>query len=119
MLRDRKAYSHETSNPELPLADLEQALSDELHGKKEDAGFNPPFDVVVHSLRWKLADADGISVKAALDGIVKTKTIIEDDSAYYVNSIKFTQERIPKTEDEKTYIRFYPCKTKTSAGGLD
>ena len=65
--------------------------------------FSSPVDIVVHSKRHRLTDPDGASAKYAIDGIVKGK-ILEDDSAKYVKSIKFTQEKIGKDELESTII---------------
>ena len=57
----------------------------------------------VHSKRKRLADIDGCSVKAALDGVVKSG-ILGDDSAEYVEKISFTQENY---KNEETILTFY------------
>jgi len=49
--------------------------------------------IKVHSKRTRLADPDGVSVKAVLDGIAKTD-ILEDDNAKCVKEISYTQEKI-------------------------
>ena len=63
------------------------------------------YDVHVHSIRKRLADIDGISAKAAIDGIVKSG-LLEDDSAKQIRQIKFTQEKCKKGEEEKTILNF-------------
>ena len=50
-----------------------------------------PVDIVVHSIRRRLVDTDGISAKAVIDGLVKAG-IFEDDNAQIIKSIKYTQE---------------------------
>ena len=60
--------------------------------------------IYVHSLRKRLVDSDGISIKALLDGIVDTKLLI-DDSPSEVEWVRHTQEKIKKDEQEITIIR--------------
>lgn len=45
----------------------------------------------VHSKRTRLADPDGISCKAVLDGLRKAGVLI-DDSAKFVKEVSFSQE---------------------------
>ena len=59
--------------------------------------------IEVHSKRTRLADPDGVSVKAVLDGLTKTD-LLEDDSSKFIKEISFTQEK--STEDE-TIIDLY------------
>ena len=54
----------------------------------------------VHSRRTRLADPDGISAKAAIDGLVEAG-ILESDSAKCVEEVSFSQE---VGEDETTII---------------
>ena len=84
----------------LCTADLEQNACDASLAKEKIARSNPPYDVVIHSVRKRLADADGISCKAVLDAIVKAG-VLPDDSPKYVKSVTFTQE---KGDEEKTII---------------
>ena len=58
--------------------------------------------VYVHSIRKKLADSDGISGKAMLDGIVDSGLLI-DDSPEEVEFVRHTQEKTK--EEEMTVIR--------------
>lgn len=69
-------------------------------------GPNTRYDCVVHSIRKRLADPDGISVKAALDGIVKAQVLI-DDSAKYIRQVVFSQQKCELDDEEKTVITFY------------
>ena len=70
--------------------------------KKKDKRQNPRYDLHVHSIRKRLVDIDGISAKAAIDGIVKAG-LLTDDSAKEIRSIKFTQE---KGDEEGTALMF-------------
>lgn len=62
--------------------------------------FNSPVHITFHSTRTRLADADGISGKAALDGIVAAG-ILRDDSAEFVQAVEHRQE---KGKQEETRI---------------
>jgi len=57
----------------------------------------------IESHRHRLADPDGISGKAAIDGLVDGK-ILSDDSPEEVESVAFSQERIGKEAPEITII---------------
>lgn len=65
---------------------------------------NPQYDLFVHSIRKKLGDVDGISVKFALDAIVRdTRTVLKDDSPDFIRTVQFSQE---KGDEEKTILTF-------------
>ena len=71
--------------------------------KAKITAFNTQVSIHFHSKRYRLADADGLSVKAVLDGLVN-KGLFIDDSPKYIRSITQTQEKIPKSEKEVTII---------------
>lgn len=77
--------------------------------KKKDKGFDSPVSIHVHSRRFRLCDADGISAKAAIDGIIKAG-ILPDDSPEYVKEVRYTQEKIKKPEYEETIITLEEVK---------
>lgn len=83
---------------------VEQAASDE----PIQAGRHPTFDTLVDirivSYRTRLADADGISGKAAIDGLVHAG-IIGDDSPKEVREVSYAQVKVKNKEDEKTVIQ--------------
>lgn len=81
-------------------ADLEPNTGNAPMAAKEVARPDPPYDLHVHSVRKRLADIDGISAKAAIDGLVKAG-IIGDDSAKWIRKISYSQEKGAK---EKTII---------------
>lgn len=79
---------------------MEQASSNESLAEKEVKRQDPRVCIHVHSIRKRLTDADGISAKAAIDGIVHAG-ILKDDSPKYVKEVTYSQE---KGEPEETVI---------------
>ena len=65
--------------------------------------FNSPVCITFHSIRRRLTDPDGASIKAACDGLVKAG-ILADDTAQQIKEIRQTQELCKVSEDEKTII---------------
>jgi hypothetical protein len=63
-------------------------------------GFTTPCRIHVHHIRKRLADADGVSAKAIIDGLVHQK-VLQDDSPKYVKEVTHSQE---KGEPEMTII---------------
>ena len=72
---------------------------------KKNTRSDTQYDVHVHSIRKRLGDVDGISAKAAIDGLVKSG-LLTDDSAKHIREIKFTQEKCKKGEEEGTALMF-------------
>jgi hypothetical protein len=89
-------------SPALSLADLEQALGLRSLAEKTNQRCDTRASIHIHSIRKRLADPDGISAKAVIDGIVKAE-ILEDDSPAHVKQVSFSQEKAGKDE-EKTII---------------
>jgi hypothetical protein len=86
------------------FTNLEQAISHE----PIQAGRYPTFDTLVDirivSYRTRLADADGISGKAAIDGLVHAG-VIGDDSPKEVREVSYAQVKVKNKEGEKTVIQ--------------
>ncbi len=57
----------------------------------------------IHSKTYKLADADGRSCKAALDGL-REANVLDDDSPKFVKEVSHSQEQISASEAEETII---------------
>jgi hypothetical protein len=57
----------------------------------------------LHSRRYRLADTDGISGKAAIDGLV-LGGLLQNDSPKEVKEVSYSQEKIGKNEQEETVI---------------
>lgn len=91
-------------------ANMEQASSNEPLAAKKGARFNTPVRIHIHSIRHRLVDPDGISAKAAIDGIVQAG-VLEDDSAKFVTEVSYSQE---KGTPEKTIITITPDKALTN-----
>ena len=84
----------------IQIANVEPAPGSQPVEKKGHPGFTAPTVIHVHSVRKRLTDADGLSFKAVLDGIVHAG-ILTDDSPKYVKQIWFSQE---KGRPEETII---------------
>ena len=82
------------------ITNLESNTSDASLGEKKIKGYDSPVRVVIHSYRKRLTDADGISAKAAIDGLVKAG-LLTDDSPKYVEEVTYRQY---KSKEEKTII---------------
>ena len=82
------------------ITDMEPAAGCGDMEKKENPRFDSPVNIHVHSIGNRLADPDGISAKAAIDGIVKAG-VLRDDSAKEVQKVSYSQE---KGKEEKTII---------------
>ncbi len=62
--------------------------------------------IKVHSRRKRLADPDGISAKAVIDGIAEAG-IFEDDNAKCVKEVSFTQKKVKTDAEEETIIEIW------------
>ena len=83
---------------------VEQAPCDEPIQTRRPATFDTLVDIRIVSYRTRLADADGISGKAAIDGLVHAG-IIRDDSPKEVREVSYSQIKVKNKEDEKTVIQ--------------
>ena len=90
-------------SPPVPLTYVEQATGDQPVQEGCDTPFDTPVHIHIRSLRYRLADADGISAKAAIDGLVH-RGLLKDDNPRWVQEVSYSQEKVPKTEEEKTII---------------
>lgn len=87
---------------------MESNSTDEIERPYADQAFSAPVNITIHSYRYRLADPDGISAKAAIDSIVKSG-LLRDDSAKEVNQVLFRQTKIKKPDEEKTVILIEEC----------
>ena len=76
----------------LPATDMEPDIGNAPLGEEEIKRFNTPVRIHIHSKRKRLADCDGISGKAALDGLVACR-LLWDDSTEYVKEVTHSQEK--------------------------
>lgn len=63
------------------------------------------YTLAIHSTRKRLCDIDGISAKAAIDGLVACG-LLEDDSPKQVKKVEFTQSRCLDGQAEQTTLTF-------------
>tara|TARA_R110000822_G_scaffold188641_2_gene327724 strand:+ start:131 stop:502 length:372 start_codon:yes stop_codon:yes gene_type:complete len=89
--------------PPDPTSNLESNSRDAPISTKKAQGYDTRCRIHIHSVRKRLADPDGVSGKAAIDGLVHSG-ILEDDSAKFVSSVTYSQEKTKKGESEKTIM---------------
>lgn len=76
---------------------MEQVAGDEQIPADESAAFTSRVHITFHHIRKRLADPDGLSGKAAIDGIVEAG-ILPDDSAKFVEEVRHQQIKGSKEE---------------------
>ena len=84
-------------------ANLESDIGHASLGAKEAPRFNAPCNITFVHVRTRLADSDGISGKAAIDGIVHAG-ILADDSPKQVTETRHRQIKAGRGEPEKTIV---------------
>lgn len=85
-------------------ANVEPYTGNESMGQEKIKRLDSPCRIHLHSLRYRLADSDGISGKAAIDGLVHAG-LLSDDSPEEVTKVSYSQEKADKkTEIEQTII---------------
>lgn len=84
--------NEDNDNTTVPASNLEQNTGDESLAEKIFKRQDTPVSIHVHSIRKRLADADGISAKAAIDGIVNSG-LLRDDSPQYVRKVSYSQQK--------------------------
>lgn len=84
-------------------ADVELPVSNESISSCKVKTFNARVNISVHHYRCRLADPDGLSIKAALDGIVHSG-LLRDDSAKEISEIRHWQHKVKNAEEERTEI---------------
>jgi len=83
---------------------VEQNTGLETLQQKKPTPFTSRVDIFVHTRRKRLIDPDGLSAKAAIDGIVH-RGLLADDSATHVRKVEtWSQEKAGKDEEEETII---------------
>lgn len=87
----------------LPVANMEQNTSNECMGKEKTKGLDTRVNIYVRSYRKAKHDPDGISAKAAIDGLVKAG-ILNDDSTNEVKKVTFESVKCKSHEEERTEI---------------
>lgn len=91
------------SEAAISLADVESCAWYEALVKEGVTPFDSPVSIHIHSKRKRLTDADSISAKAAIDGLVHAG-LLQDDSPKFVQEVHYSQERTEKDEPEETIL---------------
>jgi hypothetical protein len=99
----RPAEAVDNDNDSGQVADVELPASSEPVAACKGAAFDSRVDIEIVSYRSRLADADGISAKAAIDGLVAAG-ILRDDSAKEISEVRYRQVKVKNEADEKTEI---------------
>jgi hypothetical protein len=99
----RPAEAVDYDNDSGQAADMELPASRQSVAAGKGAAFDSRVSITIVSYRSRLADADGISAKAAIDGLVAAG-ILRDDSAKEVSEVRYRQVKVKNTSDEKTEI---------------
>ena len=87
----------------VPIANLEPDSCDAPNGKEKTKGLDSQCNIHMYSRRYRLADPDGLSGKAVIDGFVLCG-LLKDDSAKEIKKVSFSQEKIKKPEREETIV---------------
>ena len=85
------------------ITNVERNTRNESLGESKPTAFDSLVRITVYSYRTILADADGISAKAAIDGLVHAG-VIADDSTKYVDEVRYRQIKVETLEEEKTVL---------------
>ena len=85
------------------ITDMESCTWYETFLKKEVTPFDSPVSIHIHSKRKRYVDADAVSAKAAIDGLVHAGLLV-DDSPAYVKEVSYSQEKTAQNEAEETII---------------
>jgi hypothetical protein len=94
----------------VPAPHVERAPRHAPVEKKESAGLDSLFSgrvrISINSRRNRLCDADGISAKAVIDGLV-IAGVLENDSPEFVESVSYSQEKAKVEETIVTIEEVY------------
>ena len=98
--RDTKAAS---DRPAGQTADVELPASSESVGAGKGAAFDSRVGITIVSYRTRLADADGVSGKAVIDGLVNCG-VLANDTTKEIAEVRYRQIKVKNQADEKTEI---------------
>lgn len=99
-----KKHGRSSSRSADPIADLESIIA---HASYEAIAHKPDYQRVcihIRSIRHRAVDADGVSAKAALDGIVKAG-VLKDDNPQIVQEVSYSQLKTEGPEHTIITIR--------------
>ena len=102
---DERTRTHRPAgdNPTRKVTYLEPTAGDEPVATRKGSATFARVDLTIVSYRSRLADADGISAKAAIDGLVMCG-ILADDSTKEIREVRYRQIKVKNVSEEKTEI---------------
>ena len=86
------------------VANLERTVSRKPLEAKANQRFNSRVSITVISYRMRLCDADGISAKAAIDGLCHCG-VLQNDSPKFVKEVSYEQKKVGTQAEEQTIFR--------------
>jgi len=92
------------NNTAISPADMEPDIGNAPLPKKAVKRFNTPVCIHIHSIRKRLADIDGISGKATIDGLVNAGLLLSD-SPIHVKEVTYSQEKTKGAEITEITIK--------------
>ena len=90
-------------------SDLESAARNESLAANGVATFNSQVRLRIDTFRVRLADADGISAKAIIDGLVHCGILRDDSTKEIAEPVEIYQHKVKTTDQERTEIRIKRC----------
>lgn len=84
-------------------SDLERTSGNEPVRAGKGAAFTARVNITIISYRTRLCDSDGISAKAAIDGLTHCG-VLQDDSPKEVSRVSYQQVKVKNRWEEKTEI---------------
>jgi hypothetical protein len=99
--------------PAIPAPDLERASGRPPVEAPRHPVVDTPCRVRVLCRRHRIADPDGISVKAVIDGLVLAGILAGDSTKEIVESPVITQVKVGRDNPETTTLEIFSAKTIT------
>ena len=82
---------------------MESDIVHELASSLQDEHFDVPVSVHICSYRSRQVDADAVSAKAIIDGLVNCG-LLQDDSPKHIAAVTFSQVKVKNESEEKTVV---------------
>lgn len=92
------------------LPNVERTASDEPLQTSHPTPFDSQVRIRIDTFRTKLGDADGISAKAILDGLVYCGVLRGDSLKEISEPVEIYQHKVKNRSEEKTEIRLKKVK---------
>ena len=97
--------------PSVPAPHLERAPCRQPMATPRHPKVDTPCRIHLHCRRHRLADSDGISAKAVIDGLVLAGILRDDSAKQIVKSPTITQEKVGRDVPEETIVEIYRSRS--------